>query len=324
MIELSDIKARVKDVMYARDIRDKMVERFHGNMIHGEMTYFDALNVYFNWLAGDVTVFSGIANHGKSTFMMFLAFLRSKHYDTKWVFFSPETNPAEYFYEELMFMYLAKQPNQQKCTQKEYDEAFKFVDEHFLFVYPEDDAPTPDYIHERFHECFIDEKCNGFVTDPYNQLEHDMFKKGLSIEQYLSGYLGKCKRFALDKNGLYVIVAHPDKASVGRKKDSVDRECPDEYCLAGGAMWPNKVDNIIIVHRPIKYSAPDASDVLINIAKIKKFRVVGKTGRINIHYNSQTNRYEGDQIIQNASEGITRNDDFCKIFTVDISTENPF
>lgn len=317
-IGLEDIKSKIADIMYASDVKEKIIEHYNGIQETGIDTGFFPLNGHFSWLPGDVTVFGGIAGHGKSTLAMYLSVLKSSAHDNKWVFFSPENNPPQYFYEELMFMYLRCFPRSKYVNEAGFTRAFNFVNEHYFFCYPENEPPTPGLIHDRFDKCFMDYGVKGFVTDPFNQLERDMMKSQRD-DQYLSAYLSDAKRYAMAKEGDYIIVTHPDKASVGRKKDSIDRECPDEYCMAGGAMWPNKVDNIIIVHRPVKSSCPDSTEVLINIAKIKKHRIVGRPGRIIVFFNKYKNIFEeSDETFGGAAQ------DNSELMRVDNNSENPF
>ena len=67
-----------------------------------------------------------------------------------------------------------------------------FVNEHFFYIYPKDDAPTPDYMMKVFTETIIKYNIDGVVIDPFNQLDHD---RGGRDDIYLEKFYNKWKRF---------------------------------------------------------------------------------------------------------------------------------
>jgi hypothetical protein len=71
-------------------------------------------------------------------------------------------------------------------------------------------------------------------------------------------------------------------------------DVPDMYDIAGGAMWSNKVDNILVVNRPYYISDPANTQVDIHVRKIKKQKLVGVPGVCALDYSRKTNRYTED------------------------------
>ena len=77
-------------------------------------------------------------------------------------------------------------------------------------------------------------------------------------------------------NGVsYNIIAHPKNPTVQQ-----DRSLPvaDMYDIAGGAMWGNKIDNILSYHRPKYHENKNDPNVQVYIQKCKRKRTGGQCG----------------------------------------------
>ena len=227
-----------------------------------------------------------------TTMMLQLCLIRSVKEGMKWGVFSPEQNPPIDFYKDLIHTYIGKSTEKYHSNQmslKEFEDGMKFINDHFFFVYPKDDAPTPDYINERFSELIFKHKVDGCIIDPFNQLDNDWGKNGRD-DHYISGFLSKEKRFGLEHNVYKIIIAHP-KNNLEKKKNTNNYECPTEYNLAGGAMWANKCDNILATYRP--YFGEDKSNPSVEFRsqKIKKQKYVGIPGIASLSFDIFSNRY---------------------------------
>jgi hypothetical protein len=169
-----------------------------------------------------------------------------------------------------------------------YEQIYDFVSKHFFFVYPKDISSTPEYIKERFLELIIKEKVNGVNIDPFNQLDNDYSSTGGRDDKYLEKVLADFKRFAQINNIPFIIVAHP---KVLHKDSTGNYPCPDVFDLSGGAMWNNKMDNILIYHRPVRGTNPDASNCELHSKKIKRQKTVGKIGTLEFNLKQYSRRY---------------------------------
>jgi twinkle protein len=210
----------------------------------------------------------------------------------KWAFFSPEQDPPSDFYDDIVHMYIGQstQPYfSDQMSKENYIKGMDFVKDHFFYIYPEDDTPTPEYINTRFEAVIRKHKIDGCIIDPYNQLDNDIRKAGGREDLYLSAFLSKQKRFAQHYQIFMVIVAHP-KGTV-RRNDRGDFEIPDVYDLAGGAMWANKCDNVLCTWRPVHRSDPDNKIVHFISHKIKKQRQCGMPGVAELTFARATMRY---------------------------------
>lgn len=279
--KILDLKEPIKDVFYAEDVYGDALYIHKNGQEKAGTTHFKQLDQIFRWLKGQITVLHGMGNHGKSTIMFQLLLLRAIYNGEKFAIFSPEQYPATDFYNDLAEMYTGKdvEPSKNQMTQDELYDAYTFINNHFFFVYPENDEPTPDYILEKFHEMIVKKKISGVVVDPFNQLEHDYTMRD---DKYLSKILSKFKRFALMENVYFLILAHPRG---GLEKDGLGNYKAPYYTeLSGGMMWGNKADNILCYHRPYYATNPKSTECMLISQKIKRQKICGRPGSVDMDY----------------------------------------
>ena len=125
------------------------------------------------------------------------------------------------------------------------------------------------------------------MIDPFNQLD-SMQRSYQREDQYLSSVLKDIKRFALLNGICYNIIAHPKSPTYREDKS---RPIADMYDLAGGAMWGNKVDQIISYYRPRFHEDKNSKEVEVYIQKVKRKRTGGQLGHFGIYLDWRTKRY---------------------------------
>jgi twinkle protein len=285
--------APAKDIIFLKDVRQQIIYSYENGTSKGETTHFHDIDKHFRWKRGEITLMHGIGNHGKSQLILQLALAKAVFDDYKWGVFSPENMPVEEFYKDLMHSFTGKSPEKfhtNQMTIEERDVAMDFIGEHFFLIYPENDDPTPQYINTRFRELIIKHGIDGCIIDPYNQLDNDLKKTGGMVDQYLSLFLTNSKRFAVQNNVFYVIVAHP-RGDIKKEKDGLNYLCPDVYDLSGGAMWNNKMDNILVTHRPYYTTDKQNPLTLFKSQKIKKQKLCGIPGEVELMFDRDTSRY---------------------------------
>ena len=288
--ETSECELEIKDLIYFKDVYDNLEERLRNGIVKGETTHFPNLDNHFRWMRREVTVVSGFGNHGKSTMILQLMLIKSIFNNYKWVIFNPENSPADFFYQDILEMYLGKPLDKQfpNCaTDEEREKGKEFVNEHFFYIYPKDDSPTPDYVLKRFIEVIIKHKVDGVLIDPYNQLIHD--RHGNRDDLYLEVFWNKLKRFAQNQDIFFCVCMHPNKPQKSGTTKVYDE--PSMYELAGGAMTPNKVDNILCLNRPNFFIDPKDAWCTFSSQKIKKQKLNGIPGKVNYIYDRMKSRY---------------------------------
>jgi twinkle protein len=282
------------NIITAGQLKEKMIAQFTNGKEYGTTTYFkDAvsrgLDENFTFKRGDVTGIVGIPNHGKSKWIEQLLLVKTVKEGLKWAFFSPESYPADEFFDGLIESLIGKSVDQRRTNVmsiEEYMYGIDFIDKHFYYVYPEGEQSIQE-IEANFQYLIDEHGVSGFVIDPHNQVDHDK-KLGERDDEFLSRYCKSRKRFATENQIYYFMVIHPPKL---KKEASKDYDAPDIYDMNGGAMFANKLDNIITVHRPFKTSNPKDTSVEIIVGKIKKQKLVGVPGTKIFEFNVKDGRY---------------------------------
>lgn len=267
---------RPKDVIYGIDVKKEALELYEKGYpkIFGiEDSDFD---FGFKHKRGEMTLLTGIGNAGKSTFKKWIQIIRAVLYDEKFACFGPEDFPAEEYYFDLTEVLLGCDLtpfNKNKPPLNIFESAYDFVINHFFYVYPKDNAATPEYICQRFLELIVKEKIDGADIDPFNQMSNN-YQGYAGRDKYLEYVLTFFSRFAQVNNIYLWIVAHPTKLA----KIGDNYVCPDVFDVADGAMWNNKMDNILVYHKPVGQSDPQNPMCELHRKKIRRQKVVGKKG----------------------------------------------
>ena len=293
VIDLGD--SNIVDVILGETVYKDALDIYNNGYISADPTGISQLDKMFKWKRGELTVLTGIGNHGKSLMLSFLMINKSIKDGTKWAVFSPENYPAHEFYHGLTEMVVGADctpNNQNKPPARVYNKAYDFVKQHFFYIYPKELSPTPEYIKSIFLELIIKEKVGGCVIDPFNQLANDYAGKGGRDDKYLDTFLSDCSRFAIGNNVLFVIVCHPHKL---KKNEDKSYDAPDVFDLAGGAMWNNKCDNILVYHRPYRHKDANDRTCEFHAKKIKRQNIVGKPGMETFEFDSIRRRFLFDE-----------------------------
>ena len=266
------------------DIFDQMITSFRAGVQLAPTTRFTKMDEYFRWKKGDINLFIGYANWGKTLFALQIMLTKSIWDGWKWAIFCPENYPANDFYDDIVEMYVGKWLNQ--MTEEEYTTACRFINEHIFYVYPDDDHDI-NSIHEKFKYLILKKGVDGVMIDPFNQLDKNQ-KAYERDDQYLSSALKDIKRFALVNHISYNIVTHPKNPSY---QDGRQLPLCKVYDIAGGAMWANKCDQVISYHRPRFHEDPNSKEVEIHILKLKRKRTGGQLGSFELYLNWQQKRF---------------------------------
>ncbi len=233
-----------------------------------------------------------------TTFAMNLAYLMIMEYQWKWVIFAGEQNPQDRYFEDLAQMILRK-PIEDKdrmgnpidgcATPEEYEAALEFISNHVYLVYPErGQKPTLEWIMEKVDFLKHKHGINGVILDTFNKMKHDFGNQRDDV--YLDDWLDKCLEYAHSYDG-FMLLMHPSKPST-LKNGQVPMM--NMYGIAGGAMTPNKVDNIIIYHRPTRFAEGGLpnNEAIIKFEKIRDTKAVGRLGEYPVIYDPFKNGFK--------------------------------
>jgi hypothetical protein len=302
--EMVDLNVKPKDVIFGEDVKEGALDIYRNGYKAVKGVGVTDLDAIFKFNSGEITLLSGYGNYGKSSFWSWKLLMRILMYGEKYAFFTPEEMDVDFYHNltETLLGCDCTPDNPNQPSQDAYENAYDFISKYLFYVYPKDLSPTPQYIKERFLELIIKEKVKGVVIDPFNQLANDYGSAGGRTDKYLETFLSDCARFSKQNNLFFSIVAHPKG---GAKKDAHGNyPCPDVFDIADGAMWNNKMDNILIYNRPNHQVDPSSDLCELHSKKIRRQKIVGRKGTVTFNFNRRTRRFifSGTDYMQKAIE----------------------
>lgn len=288
--DIYDETIRPQDVIYGIDVKERAMDLYNVGFANVNGINVPDIDDKFKPKKGEVTLLTGIGNYGKSSFKRWYQVFRVVSYGEKFATFSPEDNPPEEYYHDLVEILLGcdcTPRNPRRPNVDIYQRAYDFITEHFFYIYPKNSEPTPAYIKQVFLELIIKEKVDGCDIDPFNQMSNN-YQGFAGRDKYLEFVLTDFARFAVLNDVYFWIVAHPTKLP---KQQDGNYPCPEVFDVADGAMWNNKMDNILVYHRPLAQTDPQNPMCEFHSKKIRRQKTVGKKGMSSFEMNFPTRRY---------------------------------
>lgn len=272
-----DEEGKLKDVIYGIDVKEQALSLYENGYTAVSGIGVKEMDDSFKPKKGEITVLTGIGNYGKSSWKKWYQAMRIVLYGEKFATFSPEDNPPEEYYHDFVEILLGcdcTPSNPNRPSRQVYEYTYDFVCKHIFYVYPKNVTPTPQYIMEVFLQLIVKEGVDGVDIDPFNQLANNYQNFG-GRDKYLEWVLSLFSRFSQINNVYFWIVAHPIKM---QKASDGNYPCPDVFDIADGALWNNKLDNILVYHRPYGQTDPQNPTCEFHSKKIRRQKVVGKKG----------------------------------------------
>ena len=296
--KLLELKESAKDVKIegiftAEDFRKAILENYRNGQPKGTTTYFDEIDPHWKWRQGEVNIWTGYNNEGKSLCLKQLQTAKSIAEGWKHAVFSPEEMPLDEWYTDIMESYIGKSMDKDNkqfnnyANEAEVEEALGFVNKHFYSIYPDEDHSLKELLKLMSYTV----RRNNIKTvtlDPYNQIEH-ILKNGEREDLYISRFMATLKRFALKHNVCMILVAH-QKTPIVNKGENYPQ--PNLYNVKGGGTFGDKTDNCISIWRENRNTDFKCTLVKFISQKIKKQKLTGIPGITTLRFNRMKNRYE--------------------------------
>lgn len=271
----------VRGIFEIDDIEEKFDELYNKGLKRGALTGFNTLNDHYTVVPGQWTVVTGIPGHGKSNFLDALLVNLSKYENWSFAIFSPENQPLERHYANILEKYWGAPFDVDKrgrITEEQKEEGKLWLKKHFSVILPhEDDSWSIDGVLSLAKVLVYRKGIKGLVIDPWNELDHS--RPGNQTEtEYISSVLTKIRQFARNYQVHVWLVAHP--AKLYKDKDG-KYPVPTPYDISGSAHYRNKADNAITVWRNVGHDDQAVTD--IHVQKIR-FKEVGRVGLVSLRY----------------------------------------
>lgn len=274
----------ISGVINVNDIWSDVEALFKDGINRGEQTgKISQLDEKLSFFLGQLMVMTGIPNHGKSPFALFIMACLSIRYGWRWALFTPEHTPLTMFIVSLCELLLGKKAKEKTgFSDTEKNLARSFIQDHFYFIQPEDDDLCLDNILDKAKFLVQLKGIKGFLLDPWNKLEHNL-KSGDTEHNYISRELDKITRFSERNLVFSIVIVHPKKMLP--KKGSTMFEVPNLYDIAGSSNWYNKPQIGVTFYRNFEEGNSEVH--------IKKMKYVhqGEVGMVKIKYNMNNGRF---------------------------------
>jgi twinkle protein len=296
--ELSQLLVTAKDVKIEGiftldDSFGSMLQGFRNGLERGETTYIDDVDQAWKWRKGEVNVWTGYQNEGKSLFLNQLSLIKAYIDKDKFAVFSPENMPMDDFYNDLIEMLVGKTSDSfygnLQMSELEYLNASSFINKHFFLIYPDFDFKL-ETIFEKVKFLVRKQGIEHLIIDPYNTIEH-LMRGGEREDLYISRFMAKLKRFAVENNISIHLVAHQNTARPN-EKDGGRYHKPNLNNIKGGGTFADKADNVLFIWRPNRALDFRCTQVVFGSQKIKKQKLVARPCEVdNITFEFKANRY---------------------------------
>lgn len=286
-VQLTNMIKRYSQIQNDLDtLRDKGIPR-------GDNTGFKRLDQLYSIKQGTYTFILAPPHHGKSEFAFELALNQAHKYGKKCLIYSPETGSVEEIYAELIHKLTGKpfyKTSGMAADDKEYYQALNYIDEMFSIV----DSDEMAYSFKDIINLVTDEKI--IITDPYNELKHDMAEYGTRQDLYIEDLCGDIRRYCKKNKKHWMLTLHPSHQQIISEKGIRYYPMPMAREAAGGqALLRKAMTHINMWRPPFGLTNEDGipyrdNEVLINIEKAKPKGVATK-GTISLFFDWKRNRY---------------------------------
>jgi len=265
---------------YATDV----IDLYHGKYDRPISIGFPSLDKIYKVMKGTFHVWTGIPNHGKSTFLDQCLIELSKNQNWKFAVFSPE-HSSKMHIRRIASMYIGKpfeSGYNNRMTEDELKEAVNWIHQHFFFIETKEHTPNIQKIHEIAKGAIQKFGCNGLVIDPYNEV--DASRAGSRREdEHIRDFISLNKRFAKMHDITIWVVAHPTKMP---KSEDGQYNPPTAYDISGAAHWHNQADAVVTVHRDF-----DNDTIQVITRKIREQGLYGMIGDASFCFDHATRRF---------------------------------
>jgi hypothetical protein len=276
----TDYDARKSRRVTVEQIWDSVMDYRQSGDSRGVTTGWANLDEFYRPAKGLFSVVTGLPGSGKSTFVDVLCYQIAKQHDWKFTFASFETLPMQRHI--LNFAQIATgKPTftfvKNHASDKEMNECKAFLNDHFHFIMPADDQLSIDSVLEYVADDIKDFGIEGFVLDPYTELDE---KRGYGVTEteHIKQVLKSFQRFTRHNQIHSWLIAHPVKSG----ETYIDGR-PSLRSIAGSQNFYNKVDFGLVVHR-----VEDKTKIFID--KVR-FDVNGKIGDCEFYFDPQSKAY---------------------------------
>jgi twinkle protein len=244
------------------------------------------LDKYWRPYPGFFTLFSGPPHSGTSTLLSNIAVRCAAKHGWRWGICSPEFQPYELLWAELMSIKSGKpfvDGPTPRMSKTDVETLREWVEDHFFVIDPE--PVSLEEILARGKVLARRYGIKGLIIDPWSELEHRR-NNGENLTDYIQRCNADIRRFGRKHGVAMMERVHPTKLIKGKDGEYEEVE---PYDMAGSANWFGQADFILVNRR---FMQPENRHLPSEIAcKKAKFRTMATLGKVYVHYDPATARF---------------------------------
>lgn len=249
----------------------------HSTMIAG-------LHEHYRMRKADFTVVTGIPGSGKSTLVNDICCRMAHHHGWRTCFASFEQFPQVDHRRALRTWH--SRMLERDMGRDQIAAADAWIDEHFSFVIPEEDADADlDWLLDKLSSAVIRYGADICVIDPWNEMDHAR-PRDVSLTEYVGHAIRQLKKFARKWDVHLIVVAHP--AKLQRERDG-KVPMPSLYDISDSAHFYNKPDAGLIIHPTV--TDEDGEHSLLKVAKSRYHDQIGRPGVVKLRFDRTSSRF---------------------------------
>lgn len=267
----------------------------------GEFTGFRPLNEIVTLKKGFPLYLAGLPHSGKTELALEMALNTSVLYGWKHFMYLGENGSIAEIVAELCHKLISKSYRSApwSMTEKERLIAEIFVNDHFVFVDPEQEFTVEGfYALVELAEIELGIKFDTTLFDPFNDVREELEKYGNREDKWLKHELKRVRTVSKKNNRIDILVNHVADIKPIYDKDSgfqyVPVPLPSQW--AGGRTWHRRAFTMLVVYRPPifmqKASGENyAENETLVINQKAKPKGTGKLGEASLFWDWKKNRY---------------------------------
>jgi twinkle protein len=276
----------IEGIIHVEELFEEIVDYYLDGYPTGSKAHIPNFDDHISFVAGQMTMVTGIPGSGKDEFLNYIAGNLAKFEDWNFGMVGFEEPPpitVTKLQEKVVGKSFAHRRNPDaRINQDEFKNSLQFIKEHFYFINAEQIGAEIDVILSKSAELVKRYGIKGLILNPWNCFEHKK-KNGQSETEYISETLTKINNFDV-KYGVHTfLVAHPTK--IEKDKNTNKYKVPTLYNISGSAHFFNKSYNGICIYRDFETNTVD-----VYFQKIK-WSWLGKVGFCSFSFNTETRQY---------------------------------
>jgi hypothetical protein len=232
------------------------------------------LDNYFVYKQGELNMFLGLDNVGKTNWIIWYLTALSKKYEKKWIIWSGENKVGQLKRDIIQFWFGESLKEIKRDKIEKYND---YICKYFTFI---DNKKM--YNHKELLKIFDKYECDGALIDPFTGLNHDR-----RISQFERNYqICNDVREFCNKTGKSIFISIHPQTEAARRVYPADHllnghiQPPRKADCEGGQVFPNRVDNFVCIHRLISHDKL-WMQTEIHVYKIKDKETGGRPTNLN-------------------------------------------